>query len=55
MDDKIIEAANTILADILMEAAYVVAESEELISVNAAIAQAIFNLADDASPSALTH
>ena len=55
MDEKIIEAANIILADILMEAAYVVAESEDLISVNAAIAQAIFNLADDASPSTSTH
>ncbi len=55
MDDKLIEAANTILADILMEAAYIVAESEDLISVSAAIAQAIFNLADDASPSASTH
>ena len=55
MDDRLIEAANTILADILMEAAYIVAESENLISVNAAIAQAIFNLADDATPSTLTH
>ena len=55
MDDEIIEAANIILADILMEAAYVVAESEDLISVNEAIGQAIFNLATDASPSALTH
>ena len=55
MDDELIEAANLILSDILMEAAYIVAESEDLITVSSAIAQAIFNLADEASPSALTH
>lgn len=53
--DKIIEAANVILADILMEAAHVVAESESLITVDEAIGQAVFNLAYDAQTSGATH
>jgi hypothetical protein len=47
MDDKIIEAANAILAEILTEASYIVAESEEIITMNDAIQQAIYNVAND--------
>ena len=49
------EAANVILANILMEAAHVVAESESLITVDEAIGQAVFNLAYDAQTSGATH
>lgn len=44
---EIIEAANIVLSDILMEASYVVAESEDLITLDEAIGQAVFNLALD--------
>lgn len=53
MDDKIIEAANAVLADILMEAAHVVTESEDIITIGDAIQQAVFNLAYD--PHGTTH
>lgn len=47
MDDKIIEAANAVLADILMEASYIVAESEDIITIGEAIQQAVYNIAND--------
>ena len=53
MDDKIIEAANAILAEILTEASYIVAESDELITIGDAIQQAIHNIAND--PHGTTH
>jgi hypothetical protein len=53
MDDKIIEAANAILAEILTEASYIVAESEELITIQQAIQQAVINVAND--PDGTTH
>lgn len=53
MDDKIIEAANAILADILMEASYIVTESEDIITIQEAVAKAIHNIAND--PDGTTH
>jgi hypothetical protein len=53
MDDKIIEAANAILAEILTEASYIVAESEELITIQEAIQRAVINVAND--PDGTTH
>ena len=53
MDDEIILAANAILSEILTEASYIVAESEELITLNEAIAMAVFNVAND--PNGTTH
>jgi hypothetical protein len=53
MDDKIIEAANAILAEILTEASYIVAESDELITIQEAIQQAVINVAND--PDGTTH
>ena len=54
MDEKeIIEAANAILAEILTEASYIVAESEELITIQEAIQQAVINVAND--PHGTTH
>jgi hypothetical protein len=53
MDDKIIEAANAILAEILTEASYIVAESDELITIQEALQQAVINVAND--PDGTTH
>jgi len=53
MDDKIIEAANAILAEILTEASYIVAESDELMTIQEAIQQAVLNVAND--PHGTTH
>jgi hypothetical protein len=53
MDDKIIEAANAILAEILTEASYIVAESDELMTIQEAIQQAVINVAND--PDGTTH
>ena len=53
MDDKIIEAANAILAEILTEASYIVAESDELITIQEAIQRAVINVAND--PDGTTH
>ena len=53
MDDKIIEAANAILAEILTEASYIVAESEDIITMQEAVAKAIHNIAND--PDGTTH
>lgn len=48
MDEKsIAEKVNAILAEILTEASYIAAESEELITMNDAIQQAIYNVAND--------
>jgi hypothetical protein len=44
---EIIEAANAILSEILTEASYIVAESERLITIDEAIAKAIYNVAND--------
>ncbi len=46
-DDEIIEAANAILSEILTEASYIVAESEDTITMNDAIQQALYNIAHD--------
>jgi hypothetical protein len=53
MDDKIIEAANAILAEILTEASYIVAESDELMTIQEAIQRAVINVAND--PHGTTH
>ena len=53
MDEKIIEAANAILAEILTEASYIVAESDELITIQQAIQRAVINVAND--PDGTTH
>ena len=58
MDDipqEIIDAANEVMADILMEASYVVADSLHLITFDEAIGQAIFNLALGGVPSGTEH
>ena len=58
MDDipaEIIEAANDVLADILMEASYIVAESTELITIDEAVGMAIFSLAIGDTASGTTH
>jgi hypothetical protein len=58
MDDipqEIIDAANEVMADILMEASYVVADSEHLITFDEAVGQAIFNLALGGVPSGTEH
>lgn len=58
MDDipaEIIEAANEVMADIFMEAAYVVAESRHLITFEEAVNQAIINLALGGVPSGTEH
>ena len=52
---EIIEAANEVMADIFMEASYVVAESRHLITFDEAISQAIFNLARGGVPSGTEH
>jgi hypothetical protein len=46
-DDEIIMAVNAILSEVLTEASYVAAESEDIISLAEAIQQAVFNLAHD--------
>ena len=44
MDEKeLAQKVNAVLAEILTEASYIVAESEELITMNEAIQQAIFS------------
>ena len=58
MDDipqEIIDAANEVMADILMEASYVVSDSEQLITFDEAVGQAIFNLALGGVPSGTEH
>jgi hypothetical protein len=48
LDEKeLAEKVNAILAEILTEASYIAAESEELITMNDAIAKAIYNVAND--------
>lgn len=48
MDEKELAAkVNAILAEILTEASYIAAESEELITMSEAIQQAIRNVAND--------
>lgn len=48
MDEKeLAEKVNAILADILAEASYIAAESENIITMNDAIQQAIYNVAND--------
>jgi hypothetical protein len=46
-DDEIIMAANAILSEILTEASYIAAESEDAITIGEAIQQAVYNLAHD--------
>lgn len=48
-----VEAANAILAEILTEASYIVAESEDYITIHEAITKAIHNIAND--PDGTTH
>ena len=48
MDEKELAAkVNAILAEIFTEASYIVAESEDIITMNDAIQQAIYNVAND--------
>jgi hypothetical protein len=48
MDEKELAAkVNAVLAEIFTEASYIVAESEDLITMNEAIQQAIYNVAND--------
>lgn len=48
MDEKeLAEKVNAILAEIFTEASYIAAESEDIITMNDAIQQAIYNLAND--------
>ena len=44
---EIIDAANAVLADILTEAASIADESEDIITMNDAIQQAVYNVAND--------
>lgn len=54
MDEKeLAEKVNAILAEILTEASYIVAESEELMTIQEAIQQAVLNVAND--PHGTTH
>lgn len=56
MDEKeLAEKVNAVLADILMEAARVVAKSETLTTIDEVLQQAVFNLAYDAHTSCVTH
>ena len=58
MDDipqEIIDAANEVMADILMEASYVVSDSQYLITFDEAVGKAIFNLALGGVPSSTEH
>ena len=52
-DKELAEVVNAILAEILTEASYIAAESETLITLNEAVAQAVINVARD--PSGTTH
>lgn len=48
MDEKeLAEKVNAILSEILTEASYIAAESEDIITMNEAIQQAVHNLAND--------
>ena len=48
MDEKeLAKKVNAILAEILTEASYIAAESEDIITMNDAIQQAIYNVAND--------
>jgi hypothetical protein len=48
MDEKdLAKRVNAILADILAEASYIADESEDIITMNDAIQQAIYNVAND--------
>jgi hypothetical protein len=48
MDEKeLAEKVNAILSEILTEASYIAAESEDIITMNDAIQQAIYNVAND--------
>jgi hypothetical protein len=46
-DDEIVMAANAILSEILTEASYIAAESEDTITIAEAIQKAVYNLAHD--------
>ena len=52
-DEEIIEKSNAILAEILTEASYIVAESKDHITIHEAIAKAVHNIAND--PHGTTH
>lgn len=45
MRPELIAAVHSILADILTEAAYIIEESEELMTIDEAVAQAMTNMA----------
>lgn len=48
IDEKeLAETVNAILAEILTEASYIAAESTELITLNEAVAKAMYNIAND--------
>jgi hypothetical protein len=48
MDEKELAAkVNAVLAEILTEASYIVAESDELITIQEAVQQAVINVAND--------
>jgi len=48
MDEKeLAEKVNAVLADILAEASYIVSESEDIMTMNEALQQAVYNLAND--------
>jgi len=48
MDEKeLAQKVNAVLAEILTEASYIAAESEDIITMNDAIQQAIYNVAND--------
>jgi hypothetical protein len=46
-DKELIEKVNAVLADILAEASYIADESEDIITMNDAIQQAVYNIAND--------
>jgi hypothetical protein len=45
MDEIITEAANAIAAEVLMEAAHIISESKDFITIDEAIQRAVHNLA----------
>lgn len=52
-DKELAEKVNAVLADILAEASYIAAESEDIITMHEAIQQAVLNVAND--PHGTTH
>ena len=46
-DKELAEKVNAILADILAEASCIAAESEDIITMNEALQQAVYNIAND--------